>query len=225
VNIEIWSDIACPWCYIGKRRFEAALAAFEHRDEVQVTWRSFELDPTAPHERDGDLAAHLARKYGMDISQARARQQQMTEMAAAEGATFRFEIVRSGSTFDAHRIVHLAAEHGLQDAMKERLLRAYFSEGRLLSDHDTLVALAVEVGLPADAVAETLAGRRYAEQVRDDERTAGRLGISAVPTFVVDRALAASGAQPPDALLGLLRQGWEASGERALLPSLRGHDS
>ena len=225
MNIEIWSDIACPWCYIGKRRFEAALAAFEHRDEVQVTWRSFELDPTAPHERDGDLAAHLARKYGMDISQARARQQQMTEMAAAEGATFRFEIVRSGSTFDAHRIVHLAAEHGLQDAMKERLLRAYFSEGRLLSDHDTLVALAVEVGLPADAVAETLAGRRYAEQVRDDERTAGRLGISAVPTFVVDRALAASGAQPPDALLGLLRQGWEASGERALLPSLRGHDS
>jgi predicted DsbA family dithiol-disulfide isomerase len=225
VNIEIWSDIASPWCYIGKRRFEAALAAFEHRDEVQVTWRSFELDPTAPHERDGDLAAHLARKYGMDISQARARQQQMTEMAAAEGATFRFEIVRSGSTFDAHRIVHLAAEHGLQDAMKERLLRAYFSEGRLLSDHDTLVALAVEVGLPADAVAETLAGRRYAEQVRDDERTAGRLGISAVPTFVVDRALAASGAQPPDALLGLLRQGWEASGERALLPSLRGHDS
>ena len=225
MNIEIWSDIACPWCYIGKRRFEAALAAFEHRDEVQVTWRSFELDPTAPHERDGDLAAHLARKYGMDISQARARQQQMTEMAAAEGATFRFEIVRSGSTFDAHRIVHLAAEHGLQDAMKERLLRAYFSEGRLLSDHDTLVALAVEVGLPADAVAETLAGPRYAEQVRDDERTAGRLGISAVPTFVVDRALAASGAQPPDALLGLLRQGWEASGERALLPSLRGHDS
>ncbi len=228
MRVEIWSDIVCPWCYIGKRRFEAALAEFEHRDEVQVTWRSFELDPTAPPEREGDLAAHLARKYGMDVSEARAKQQQMTEMAAAEGATFRFDTVRSGSTFDAHRIVHLAKEHGLQDAMKERLLRAYFSEGRLISDHATLAELAAEVGLPEEEVAETLAGERYAEQVRDDQQTALQFGISAVPTFVIDRALGASGAHPPVAMLDLLRQGWEAAAERraaALVGSGRGHAS
>jgi predicted DsbA family dithiol-disulfide isomerase len=211
VHIEIWSDIACPWCYIGKRRFETALAEFEHRDEVEVTWRSFELDPTAPHEEPGELAAHLAEKYGMTIDEARERQQHLVDMAAAEGATFRFDLARRASTFDAHRIVHLAAAHGRQDAMKERLLRAYFGEGELISDHGTLAALAAEVGLPEAEVEETLAGKRYAEEVRDDERTARGLGISAVPTFVVDRALAASGAHPPDALLGLLRQGWDAA--------------
>jgi predicted DsbA family dithiol-disulfide isomerase len=214
VQVEIWSDIACPWCYIGKRRFEAALAEFEHRDEVYVTWRSFELDPTAPHEREGDLAEHLARKYGMAPAQAREKHQEMTEMAAAEGVTFRFDLARSGSTFDGHRIVHLAGEHGMQDAMKERLLRAYFAEGKLISDHETLAELAAEVGLPADEVAATLAGERYAEEVRANERTAHQLGIHAVPTFVVDRALSASGAYPPDALLNLLREGWEASGQR-----------
>jgi predicted DsbA family dithiol-disulfide isomerase len=208
VDVEIWSDIACPWCYIGKRRFEAALAQFEHRDEVRVTWRSFELDPDAPHERSGDRAERLARKYGMSVEQARAAEQQLTAVAAGEGLDFRFDIARSGSTFDAHRIVHLAGDHGLQDAIKERLLRAYFSEGELVGDHDTLVRLAVEVGLAEDEVRDTLAGERFAELVRDDEREAGQLGISAVPTFVVDRALGVSGAQPPEALLELLQRGW-----------------
>jgi predicted DsbA family dithiol-disulfide isomerase len=208
VEVEIWSDVACPWCYIGKRRFEAALAEFEHRDEVHVRWRSFELDPEATHEREGDRAEHLARKYGMTLEQARAAEQQLTEVAAGEGLDFRFDIARSGNTFDAHRVVHLAESHALQDAMKERLLRAYFTEGELLSDHDTLVRLASDVGLEEAEVRELLAGNRYAQEVRDDERTAGELGISAVPTFVVDRRLGASGAQPPDALLELLRQGW-----------------
>jgi predicted DsbA family dithiol-disulfide isomerase len=211
VHVEIWSDIACPWCYIGKRRFEAALAEFEHHEGVQVTWRSFELDPTAPREYEGELAAHLAEKYGMTLAEARERQEYLVELAAAEGVPFRFDLARRASTFDAHRIVHLAEAHGAQDAMKERLLRAYFTEGKLISDHATLAALAAEVGLPEAEVAETLAGERYAEAVRDDERTAQRLGISAVPTFVVDRALAASGAHPSEALLSLLRQGWEAS--------------
>jgi predicted DsbA family dithiol-disulfide isomerase len=209
MDVEIWSDIACPWCYIGKRRFEAALAQFEHRDDVRVTWRSFELDPAAPHEREGDRATRLAEKYGMSVEQAREMERQMTDTAAGEGLTFRFDIARSGTTFDAHRAVHLAAEHGLGDAMKERLLRAYFGEGELISDHDTLVRLAVEVGVPVDDVREMLAGDRFAPEVRDDERTAARFGISAVPTFVVDRALGASGAHPPEAMLELLRQGWE----------------
>jgi predicted DsbA family dithiol-disulfide isomerase len=217
MDVEIWSDIACPWCYIGKRRFEAALAEFEHRDEVRVIWRSFELDPDAPRERVGDRAERLAQKYGMTVERAREAEQQLTQVAAGEGLGFRFDIARSGSTFDAHRLVHLAAEHGLQDAMKERLLRAYFTEGELMADHETLIAAAVEVGLPEDEARETLAGERYAEEVRDDERAAGELGISAVPTFVVDRKLGASGAQPPEALLDLLRQGWA---KRSAAPAL-----
>jgi predicted DsbA family dithiol-disulfide isomerase len=208
VEVEIWSDIACPWCYIGKRRFEAALALFEHREDVQVIWRSFELDPSAPHEREGDRAARLAEKYGLTIERAREMEQQMTDTAAGEGLEFRFDIARSGATFDAHRIVHLAHEHGLQDEMKERLLRAYFTEGELVGDDETLVRIASEVGLAEDEVRQTLASDRYAEEVRDDERIAGQFGISAVPTFVVDRALGASGAHPPEALLELLRQGW-----------------
>ena len=208
MDVEIWSDIACPWCFIGKRRFEAALQRFEHRDDVNVTWRSFELDPDAPHERAGDRAERLAQKYGMSVEQAREAEQSLTATAAGDGLDLHFEIARSGTTFDGHRIVHLAAEHGLQDAMKERLLRAYFSEGELISDHATLQRLAVEVGLAPDDVAATLASDRFVAAVRDDERTASAFGIGAVPTFVIDRALGAAGAQPPDALLELLRQGW-----------------
>jgi predicted DsbA family dithiol-disulfide isomerase len=211
MEIEIWSDIACPWCYIGKRRFETALAEFEHRDDVRVTWRSFELDPAAPPEREGDRAERLAEKYGMTVEQAREMGRQMTETAAAEGLDFRFDIQRSGTTFDGHRVIHLAGEHGLQDAMKERLLRAYFTEGKLMSDHDTLVRLAAEVGLDADETRAMLASDRFAAEVRDDERTATQFGISAVPTFVVDRAIGASGAHPPEAMLQLLHQGWERS--------------
>jgi predicted DsbA family dithiol-disulfide isomerase len=208
VDVEIWSDIACPWCYIGKRRFEAALEQFEHRDDIHVIWRSFELDAGAPHGRTGDRAERLAQKYGMTVEQAREAEQQLTGVAAGEGLPFRFDIARSGSTFDAHRLVHLAETHGLQDEMKERLLGAYFTEGELMSDHDTLVRLAAEVGLDERQARELLAGDRYADEVRADERTAGELGISAVPTFVVDRKLGATGAQPPEALLDLLRQGW-----------------
>jgi predicted DsbA family dithiol-disulfide isomerase len=208
VDVEIWSDIACPWCYIGKRRFEAALSRFEHAEEVRVTWRSFELDPDAPLERTGDRAARLAEKYGISPERARELEADLAGTAAAEGLDFRFDIARSGCTFDGHRIVHLAAVHGLQDTMKERLLRAYFSEGELIGDRGTLARLAVEVGLDGEQVAETLAGTRFADAVREDESTAGKLGISAVPTFVVGRALGVSGAQPPEVLLDLLREGW-----------------
>ena len=209
MEVEIWSDIACPWCYIGKRRFEAALARFEHRDDVRVTWRSFELDPSAPRERKGDRATRLAEKYGITVDRAKEMERTVTDAAAGEGLDFHFDIQRSGTTFDGHRVVHLAAEHGLQDVMKERLLRAYFTEGELMSDHDTLVRLGAEVGLGEDAVRQMLASDRFADEVRDDERMAGRFGISAVPTFVVDRAIGASGAHPPEALMELLRQGWE----------------
>jgi predicted DsbA family dithiol-disulfide isomerase len=208
LSVEIWSDIACPWCYIGKRRFEAALAGFDHADEVEVTWRSFELDPQAPREREGDRVDHLARKYGTTREQAQAMHDQMTGIAAGEGLEFRFDIARSGNTFDAHRLTHLAAAHGLQDEMKERLFRAYLSEGEAIGDPAVLERLAVEVGLPADEARDVLGDDRYAGEVRDDEELAASLAITAVPFFVVDRAIAASGAQPPELLRELLERAW-----------------
>jgi predicted DsbA family dithiol-disulfide isomerase len=206
VNVEIWSDIACPWCYVGKRRFEAALAAYERRDDVTVTWRAFELDPSAPPDRGVESTQHLADKYGMSRADALAAQRRLTETAAGEGLEFRFDISRGGNTFDAHRIVALAVAHDAQDAMEERIMGAYLTEGELISDPEVLARLAAEVGLPADEVADVLAGDRYAAQVREDEATAARLGIQAVPFFVVDRRIGASGAHPPEALLELLRQ-------------------
>jgi predicted DsbA family dithiol-disulfide isomerase len=222
VHVEIWSDIACPWCYVGKRRFEAALADFEHADQVTVTWRSFELDPTAPVDRGRDGATHLAEKYGTTVERAQEMQQTMTETAARDGLEFRFDIARGGNTFDGHRILHLASSHGMQDAMKERLMRAYLTEGELIGDHAVLERLATEVGLPEDEVRDVLTTDRYAAEVRDDERTASSLGIQAVPFFVVDRQLGASGAQPPNVLGGLLRQAWEA---RPAIPVVAAGDS
>jgi len=210
MDIEIWSDIACPWCYVGKRRFEAALAAFEHRDEVTVTWRSFALDPAAPRERAVDGATHLAEKYGTSRDQALAMQKRMTDVAAGERLDFRFDLARGGNTFDAHRLLHLAAAHGAQDAMKERLMRGYLTEGEAIGDPAVLERLALEAGLPADDVRDVLGGDRYAAEVREDERTAAGLGIHAVPFFVVDRALGAAGAQPPETLRELLDRGWAA---------------
>ena len=209
LKVEIWSDIACPWCYVGKRRFEAALAGFEHRDQVEVSWRSFELDPGAPREREGDRVEHLARKYGTSREQAEKMLEQMTAVAAGEGLDFRFDIARSGNTFDAHRLTHLAAAHGRQDAMKERLFRAYLSEGELIGDPAVLERLGLEVGLPEHDLRELLAGDRYAAEVREDEQLAASLAITAVPFFVVDRAIAASGAQPPELLRELLDRAWD----------------
>jgi predicted DsbA family dithiol-disulfide isomerase len=210
VHVEIWSDIVCPWCYVGKRRFEAALAAFEQRDDVRVTWRSFELDPRAPRERAVDSATHLAEKYGMTREQAQASQQALAAVAAGDGLDMRFDLARGGNTFDAHRLVHLAESHGLQDAMKERLMRAYFTEGERIGDPDVLVRLGREVGLSEDDARDVLATDRYVAEVHEDESTAMSLGISAVPFFVADRRMGAAGAHPPEALLELLRRGWEA---------------
>jgi predicted DsbA family dithiol-disulfide isomerase len=199
------------------------MEAFEHRDDVEVTWRSFELDPAAPRERPVDGATHLAEKYGTSLEEARAMQQRMTETAARDGLDFRFDIARGGSTFDAHRLLHLAASHGAQDAMKERLMRAYLSEGELISDHAVLARLADEVGLPDGEVHDMLAGDRFSAEVRDDERTASLLGIRAVPFFVVDRAVGASGAQPPALLTEMFEQAWTAAHPE--MPVIAGGDT
>jgi predicted DsbA family dithiol-disulfide isomerase len=208
VNVEIWSDIACPWCYVGKRRFEAALAAFEHRDDVTVTWRSFELDPTAPREREVDGATHLADKYGTSREQALAMHRRMTDVAAEEGLDFRFDLARGGNTFDAHRLHQLAIDRGLSDAVMERLMRAYFTDSEAIDDHAVLLRLVTEAGLDADEASAVLDSDRYAEEVRADEHTAARIGVRGVPFFVLGRRFGVSGAQSPEILLEALQKAW-----------------
>ena len=211
MRVEIWSDVVCPWCYVGKRNFEAALAQFEHRDDVEVTWRAFELDPSAPSEREGDYATHLARKYGMSVEQAQKMIETMTATGAAAGAVLDFSKARPGNTFDAHRLIHLAGERGVQAAVKERLLRATLGEGEPIGDRGVLVRLAVEAGLPTEEAAAVLESDTYAAEVRAEEDLAFELGISAVPYFVIDRTFGVPGAQPPDVILRALRRAWEKS--------------
>jgi predicted DsbA family dithiol-disulfide isomerase len=209
MRVDIWSDVICPWCYIGKRRFEAALGRFEHWDDVEVVWHSFELDPSAPARREGNLADLLAAKYGMSQTQAVDANANMTKLAAAEGLDYHLERAQPGNTFDAHRLIHLAEEHGLQGEMKERLLRGYFSEGMAVGDPEALAGAGVEVGLDKDEVRAVLDSDAYSDAVRADEAHASRLGISGVPFFVLDNRYGVSGAQPPDAILGALEQAWE----------------
>jgi len=211
MRVEIWSDVVCPWCYVGKRNFEAALAQFEHRDHVEVVWRAFELDPSAPAERQGDYATHLARKYGMGVGQAQQMIETMTATGAAAGAVLDFAKARPGNTFDAHRLLHLAGERGLQGALKERLLQATFAEGEPIGDRGALLRLAVDVGLEEAEVAALLESDAYASEVREEESLAFDLGISAVPFFVIDRTFGVPGAQPPDVLLQALRRAWQKS--------------
>lgn len=214
LRIDVWSDIACPWCYVGKRRLEAALERFAHRDAVTVVWRSFELDPSAPRELPADLpfAARLARKYGSSVADAERMIARMTDTAAADGLDLHFERVRPGNTFDAHRLLHLAHERGLQGALKERLFRAYLSDGELIGDPDTLVRLAVEVGLSEPEARSVLAGDAHASEVRADETEARRLGIRGVPFFMFAGRHAVSGAHPPEALLAALNAAWSEVG-------------
>lgn len=208
LSVDIWSDIVCPWCYVGKRRFETALALFAHAPDVVVTWHSFELDPRAP-KASINLAESLAKKYRRTLEQAQQMLDQMTKTAAAEGLEFHFEKAQSGNTFDAHRVLHLARERGLQPQVKERLMRGYFSEGEPIGDHEALARLAADAGLDEQEVKDVLADDRYADAVRGDEAFASKLGISGVPFFALAGRLGVSGAQAPEVLLGALDQAWE----------------
>ncbi len=209
MRIDIWSDVVCPWCYVGKRRLEAALADFPH--EVDVHWHAFELDPSAPLTRVGTYDEHLASKYGCSVQEAAGMTARMTATAAQEGLDFRFDIARPGNTFAAHQLIHLAGVRGVQGAVKERLLRATFTEGEPIADHETLIRLVSEAGLAADEARVVLAEDRYAAQVRHDEAQAQRLGISGVPFFVIEGKYGISGAQPADVLRQVLDRAWAES--------------
>jgi predicted DsbA family dithiol-disulfide isomerase len=209
LQVQIWSDIACPWCYVGKRRFESALQQFAHSDEVELTWRSFELDPRAPRARPHqDYAERLAAKYGRTRGQAQEMIDRMVEMALADGIEMNFDHIQPGNTFDAHRLLHLAHGQGKQDALKERLFRAYLVEGRSIGDPDALRQLATDVGLLEDDVAAVLATDQYAREVRADEDEAHALGIHGVPFFVLANRYAIEGAQPAELMLSALERAW-----------------
>lgn len=195
MRIDIWSDIACPFCYIGKRRLEEALAKTDTKAEV--IWHSFELDQTPRAARPTtDVVSALMQKYGQSRSQTEAMLTQVSEMGRGAGLDLRLRDSVRANTFDAHRLLHLAAEHGVQGAAKERLLRAYFTEAADMEDHDTLCRLLAEVGVPAADAAAVLSSDAYAAEVRRDEQQAMQIGIRGVPFFVFNQTHAVSGAQP-----------------------------
>ena len=210
MKVEVWSDVVCPWCYIGKRHFEAALSEFEHRDDVELVWRSFQLDPSAPAISEGDPVDRLATKYGRSREWALEAQARVTEAAEQAGLEFHLENARSGNTFDAHRLLHYASTVGKQGELKERLMRAYFTEGESIGDHATLLRLAVEVGLNHDAVQNVLDSSDFGDDVRHDLQDAQELGIRGVPYFVIDRKFGISGAQPSELILTALHKAWVA---------------
>lgn len=210
--MEIWSDVVCPWCYLGKRQFEQALAGFAHRGEVAVTYRSFELDPAAPPGVTTPTVDVLASKYGMSAAQAHDAQRQMEQRAAQRGLTFRMDGLRSGSTRDAHRLLHLAKARGRQAELAERLHRAYFTEQASVFDAASLADLAAGAGLDLAEAQAVLAGDEYARDVDADEQMARSLGVTGVPFFVIDRHYAVSGAQPPEVLTAALERAWAETG-------------
>lgn len=211
LTIDVWSDIACPWCYVGKRRLEAALERFPHRDQVRITWHSFELDPSAPPVRDPSqsYAQRLGAKYGTGVAQAEAMIDRMVQTAALDGITMDFQNIKSGNTFHAHRLLHLAKARGLQHQLAERFMHGYLSEGLAIGEPEQLLRMAVDVGLDADEVSGVLSGDLYEREVRQDQRDARELGISGVPFFLLGRRYAVSGAQPADLLLQALTQTWQ----------------
>jgi predicted DsbA family dithiol-disulfide isomerase len=224
MNVEIWSDVVCPWCYIGKRRFETALAEFAHRDHVDVVWRSFQLDPNAAQTSDGDPVARLAAKYGMSRADAETAQARVTANAAAVGLGFHLDKARTGNTFDAHRLIHYARELGKQDELKERFMAGYFVEGEAIGEPDVLVRLATEVGLDAAAARDVLDSGAFSAEVRHDEAEARGIGISGVPFFVIDRAYGISGAQPSELILATLDKAWSDAHPLQLVAPAGGDD-
>jgi predicted DsbA family dithiol-disulfide isomerase len=208
MRIDVWSDVVCPWCYIGKRRLEKALSLFDNRRSVAVHWRAFELDPHAPPERTIDPAERLAAKYGMTVEQARRGQERLGRLAAEEGLAYRLDAARSGNTFDAHRLIHLAAGNGTADAAEERFMSAYLCEGEAIGRPEVLARLAAEIGLDPGRVSEVLAGDELADAVRADEAEAAARGITAVPTFVVDGRFTIPGAQDPETILTIVQRAW-----------------
>ncbi|WP_372500146.1 DsbA family oxidoreductase [Sphaerisporangium perillae] len=215
MHIEVWSDVVCPWCYIGKRRLERALDRFEHAEEVDIVWRSFQLDPTFPRGVRQPVPEMLAKKTGGTPDQVRAMQAQVTALAAQEGLAYDLERSIMVNTIDAHRLTHLAKKHGRGAQAHERLLRAQLIEAQTLDDTETLIRLGVEAGLPEEETRRVITGQDHAEDVEADIREARDLGVTGVPFFVFNRTYAVSGAQSDETFLTALATAHEHAGTSA----------
>ncbi|GAB3439024.1 DsbA family oxidoreductase [Actinophytocola sediminis] len=207
--VDVWSDIVCPWCYIGKRRFEAALAEFPHRGEVGVRWRSFELDPNAPSVGDLPVPERLQRDHGLSAEQVEQMFAQVTELAAAEGLDYRLAEARQVNSFHLHRLLHLAAEREVGDAVLEALMHAQHCAVADLSDRETLLSVTEPAGLSPATVTDLLDGDDYADEVRADEDLARRLGVTGVPAFVFADRYLVSGAQSVEVFTAALNRAWQ----------------
>jgi predicted DsbA family dithiol-disulfide isomerase len=208
MKVEIWSDIMCPFCYIGKRNFEAALKAFDAKNEIEIEWKSFQLDPTIPKTFDKKLSTYeyLAERKGMSVEKAIELHSNVTEMARNIGLTYNFDQSFVANSFDAHKLIQLAKTKGLGDAAEEQLFKAYFTDGKDMSNHSTLIELGKEIGLNDKEVRSALASEEFASKVNVDISEGSQLGVTGVPFFVFDRKYAISGAQPVDTFLNALKQ-------------------
>lgn len=206
MKIEVWSDFVCPFCYIGKRRLEMALNKFEHKGEVELVFRSFELDPTAKKKYDENIHELIAKKYGVTVEQAKASNDKLVMQAKAIGLDYNFDDLIPTNTFDAHRLAHYAKTEGRMNELSERILKAYFVDSLNISDHKVLASLAGEAGLDSDKALKILDSDQYEAEVREDEKNASGLGISGVPYFVFNDKYAVSGAQPPELFLQVLEK-------------------
>lgn len=209
MKVEIWSDIMCPFCYIGKRKFEKALSAFNDADDVEIEWHSFQLDPGIQSGHNKNLYQYLSERKGFSYEQSVQLHQQVTDTAKAVGLEYNFDKAVVANSFDAHRLIQFAKTQGLGDAIEERLFKAYFTEGKDFSDHTTLIALAKEIGLDEAEVADVLKNNTYKENVAHDIDEAAQIGIRGVPFFVFNRKFAVSGAQAPDVFSSALQQSFE----------------
>jgi predicted DsbA family dithiol-disulfide isomerase len=218
VRVEVWSDVVCPWCYLGKRRLEHALERFEHAEEVEVVWRSFQLDPSFPKGVRQPVPELLMKKTGGSRDQVRAMTAQVTSLAAEEGLAYDLESSVMVNTIDAHRLTHLAKKYGHGAEAHERLLRAQLIEGQTLDDTGTLVRLGTEVGLPEEEIRRVLAGGDHIDDVESDIREARELGVSGVPFFALNRTYAISGAQPAEMFLSALHTAREHARTSAAEP-------
>lgn len=213
MKVEIWSDFACPFCYIGKRRFEKGLSQFAHKDQVEVIFRSFQLQPDAKKNTDKNIYAHLAEQKGITYVQAKQMHDNLTEQAAELGLDYQFDTMIPTNTFDAHRLSHFAQEHGKMKEMIERILMAYFTESLHIGDCETLAKLAADVGLNQVEVVAMLADDQYAEEVHTDQAIAAQIGATGVPFFVFCNKYAVSGAQPAELFLEVLEKVWSEESE------------
>lgn len=208
MDVEIWSDVMCPFCYIGKRKFETALSQFPHKEQINVVWKSFQLNPDMKTEPGKNINQYLAEVKGWSLEEARRMSEHVMGMAREVGLSYDFDKAVVANSWDAHRLIQLAKLHGLGDAIEERLFLAYFTEGRDTSDHATLLELGTEIGLDPTAVQQLLDSNQFAEAVSRDVYEAQQVGARGVPFFVLNRRYAVSGAQQPETFLGALNTAW-----------------